>query len=367
MSTSGESRQRTRRSGRTCPHCGARVAERAEDCFQCGADLAAEPRRRRALPWSDLLLLLVIAAVVALWWSRTEEAARAALTPTATPTATVTPTITATATRTPTPTTTPTPTLTPTPIVHKVESGESPLFIAGLYGVTLQSLLQTNDLQEGDLIRIGQSLRIPTATPILGPDGLPVTPAPTPTPDERAVAYTVQRGDTLLSIASQFGVTVEAIMTANGLKPDEIIRPGQPLVIPQGTPTAEPIPASLLTPTPTPGPPWPAPQLLSPMDGAQFSGGEPLLLRWAAVGLLEEDQWYVLRVWLPERSGNPLPTTWTKRTSFRLPADWRPEADAASHELCWQVTVIQKSEKADEEAELATVSPASEIRCFHWR
>lgn len=370
MSTSGESPKRKKHPGRTCPHCGARVAQRAEDCFQCGADLTAAPRRRRTLPWSDLLLALVIAAVVMLWWNRTEEAARAALTPTATPTATVTPTLTATATRTPTPTTTPTPTPTPTPIVHTVQSGESPLFIAGLYGVTLQSLLETNDLREDDLIRVGQTLRIPTATPVLGPDGRPITPTPTPTPDERAVSYTVAPGDTLLAIASQFGVSVESIMTANGLKPDAIIYPGQALVIPLSPSLwegpgegAEPISVYLITPTATPGPPWPAPELLSPRDGAQFSTGEPILLRWAAVGLLEDDQWYVLRLWRPQQSGSPLPTTWTRRTSFRLPADWRPSEDAAGHKLCWQVTVIQKAEGA----KLTLVSPSSDVRCFEWR
>lgn len=338
------------------------MAWRAKDCFQCGADLTTEPRPRRALPWSDFLLVLVIVAVVALWWSHTEESARAALTPTATPTATVTPTLTATATRTPTYTATPTPTLTPTPIVHTVQPGESPLSIAGLYEVTLQSLLETNNLREGDLIHVGQSLRIPTATPILGPDGQPVTPTPTPTPDERSISYVTQPGDTLPSIAALFSVTVEAIMTANGLQPGASVQPGQPLVIPKSTPTAPPSPTRLLTPTATPGPPWPAPTLLSPRDGAQFSGGEPVLLRWAAVGLLEEDQWYVLRIWHPGQSGRPLPATWTKGTSFRLPADWRPEAETVSETFCWQVTVIQKSGE-----QLAAASPSSEVRCFQWR
>lgn len=367
MSTSGESPPRKQRPERTCPHCGARVAKRAQDCFQCGADLSSKPRRRRHRPWVDLLLLLVIAAVVAVWWCRAEEAARAALTPTATPTATATPTVTPTPTLTPTPTVTPTPTLTPTPIVHEVESGESPLFIAGLYGVTLQSLLETNGLQKGDLIHIGQFLRVPTPTPILGSDGLPITPAPTPTLDQRAVIYTVERGDSLLSIAGLYGVTVETILKANSLDPEEIIRSGQSLVIPQGTPTAEPSPVYPPTPTATPGPPWPAPDLLSPAQGAEFSSEEPILLRWAAVGLLEEKQWYVLRVWLPDRSESPLPATWTKGTSFPLPADWQPTTDRASRELCWQVTVIQKTEEAGEDPELVTVSPSSKIRCFRWR
>jgi len=312
--------------------------------------------------WADVLLLLVIASVVALWWNWTEEAARAALTPTATPTATATATITPTATWTPTPTVTPTPTPTPTPIVHTVQPGESLLFIAGQYGVTLESLLEANDLQEGDLIRAGQRLRIPTPTPILGPDGLPATPTPTLVPGSWAYIYEVQPGDTLLSIAVEFSVTVGAIMEANDLEPDEIIRAGQPLLIPKGTPTPEWGRVHRATPTPTPGPPWPAPKLLGPPDGAEFRAGEPVLLRWAAVGLLEGDQWYVLRVWPPDRPAKAFPVTWTKGTSFRLPAEWHPSEKAPGCKLCWQVIVIQKGKGA----ELTAVSPPSEIRCFQW-
>jgi len=364
MSASGEIPPASDRPGRTCPECGARVARRAQDCFQCGADLQARPRRSRRVPWAELLLLLVLTVVVAVWWSRTEEVAQAALTPSATPTASDTPTGTPTPTRTPTPTATPTPTLTPTPIVHKVQAGESPLYIAGEYGVTLQSLLETNHLQVGDLIRVGQSLRIPTATPMLGPDGQPITPAPSPTPDERAVAYMVQRGDTLLSVAARFGVTVDAIRQVNNLQPGATLRAGQPLVIPQGTPTAEPSPAYPPTLTPTPGPPWPAPRLLAPVEGAKFSAGEPILLRWAAVGLLADDQWYVLEAWLPGAASGALPAIWTKTTSYRVPADWHPDADVSSQEICWQVTVFQRTEIPEDEPYLAAVSPPSEVRCL---
>lgn len=67
----------------------------------------------------------------------------------------------------------------------------------------------------------------------------PSTPAPTPvatpppaTPPPLARTYTVQSGDTLASIADEFGTSAAAIQQANGLDdPDEILV-GQVLVVP---------------------------------------------------------------------------------------------------------------------------------------
>ena len=84
----------------------------------------------------------------------------------------------------------------------------------------------------------------PTATAML------VTPLPTntATPTPTPVVYTVQRGDTLLAIAAQFGVSAEAIQTANGILDPRRLQIGQQLVIPdQETPAGQPV-----TPTPTP-------------------------------------------------------------------------------------------------------------------
>ncbi len=72
------------------------------------------------------------------------------------------------------------------------------------------------------------------------------TPVPFPTPEaapqfgggggggggEGGQTYTVQEGDTLSKIADQFGVTVEALMQANGLNTSGLIFIGQTLVIP---------------------------------------------------------------------------------------------------------------------------------------
>lgn len=52
---------------------------------------------------------------------------------------------------------------------------------------------------------------------------------PTPTP---AGLYRVQTGDTLSSLASEFGTTVEEILAANGLTDPNAIQVGQTLLIP---------------------------------------------------------------------------------------------------------------------------------------
>ncbi len=85
----------------------------------------------------------------------------------------------------------------------------------------------------------------------------PTVPPPTPTPGPTAatVKYKVKSGDSLILIASKYKTTVQAIMTANGLK-DETIRIGDELIIPLPTPTPpggaalpQPPVSSLSTPT----------------------------------------------------------------------------------------------------------------------
>lgn len=134
-------------------------------------------------------------------------------------------------TPTPTPTSTlPTPTLaptfTPTPppyITYTVEQGDSPWSIALEFGVTVEALLAANGLSEDTILDVGQELLIPLV--------LEATPQPTSSP--QGIIYTVVPGDTLWSIALEFGVTVEALMEANGLSEETILDIGQELIIPQ--------------------------------------------------------------------------------------------------------------------------------------
>ncbi len=134
----------------------------------------------------------------------------------------------------PTPTPTPTlvatptlaPTFTPTPppyITYTVEWGDSLWSIALEFGVTVEALLEANGLSEDTILDMGQELLIPLV--------LEATPQPTSSP--QGIIYTVVYGDSLWSIALEFGVTVEALLEANGLSEDTILDIGQELIIPQ--------------------------------------------------------------------------------------------------------------------------------------
>lgn len=86
----------------------------------------------------------------------------------------------------------------------------------------------------------------PTATP--RPATPSATPSPTVTPTP--IIYAVQKGDTLLSIAIQFGVSVEAIQTTNGIIDPRLLQIDQVLIIPNPEDERDTAP----TPTSTPFP-----------------------------------------------------------------------------------------------------------------
>ena len=85
-----------------------------------------------------------------------------------------------------------------------------------------------------------EELLIPSPTPIVTPLAAPgytssgfswfTTPVPTPT--VTITTHMVQPGETLASIAKQYGVTVEAIVEASDLADPDVIEVGQGLTIP---------------------------------------------------------------------------------------------------------------------------------------
>ncbi len=88
--------------------------------------------------------------------------------------------------------------------------------------------------------------------------------------------YIVQRGDTLYSIALRYGTSVWAIVMANNISNPSLIYPGQALLIPGLAPPPPPPPAPTPTPTPTPTPqvavcsPWA--NITEPTVNAELDG-----------------------------------------------------------------------------------------------
>lgn len=89
----------------------------------------------------------------------------------------------------------------------------------------------------------------PTATPA------PYTPEPTPTPTvtPTPIIHAIQSGETLLSVASQYNVSVSALQDANGILDPRLLQLGQELIIPRQEEFDAAL-ATTLTPTPTPLP-----------------------------------------------------------------------------------------------------------------
>jgi N-acetylmuramoyl-L-alanine amidase len=133
---------------------------------------------------------------------------------------------------------------------YTVEAGDTLSAIAVRNGVTVADLVQVNGISNPDLIFVGQQLAIPSSAPppALIPDPEPTQPPAAVEPPRATgggeASYTVQSGDTLSGIASRFGVTVPALVSANGISNPDLIWVGQILVIPGATsaPPATPPP-----------------------------------------------------------------------------------------------------------------------------
>ena len=103
-----------------------------------------------------------------------------------------------------------------------VEAGDTLRSIADQFGISVERLLEFNGLTgtQGDQLSIGQRLFIPAAA--------------APPARSEVQAYFVEPGDTLRSIAEQFGISVEGLLEFNGLARAEgdQLRVGQRLFIP---------------------------------------------------------------------------------------------------------------------------------------
>jgi LysM repeat protein len=152
--------------------------------------------------------------------------------------------------------------------VHRVQKGETLSSIASSYGTSWKALADYNNLSNPNVLKVGQEINIPDSLNAAAPvkrTSKPVSSRPVPASIKQGTSYTIQKGDSLGTIAKRSGLTVNEIKLANGLKSDSIIA-GKKLSIPKkgevkAPAVAKPIPAKAANPVPaaTESAPLPAP------------------------------------------------------------------------------------------------------------
>jgi len=127
---------------------------------------------------------------------------------------------------------------------YKVQRGDTLSGIARKHGVPLSLLLKENNLALSTIIRVGQTLNIPSdfSRPVASPAPARVVPS-------GATTHTVEKGENLSRISAIYGVSVSDIMEWNGLSNPGMIRAGQSLIVSQSsTSVATPVRVNVIVP-----------------------------------------------------------------------------------------------------------------------
>ena len=121
---------------------------------------------------------------------------------------------------------------------HVVRRGETLGSIALAYGISQYELAVINGIY-GHIIYPGQTLTLPNASPVTT-----TAPAPSAPANSSPGTYYVRRGDTLGKIAQNYGISLNALMDANGIVFPHRIDVGQQLTIPSTVSRPSPAPAT---------------------------------------------------------------------------------------------------------------------------
>ncbi|HUQ53460.1 MAG TPA: LysM peptidoglycan-binding domain-containing protein [Gammaproteobacteria bacterium] len=182
---------------------------------------------------------------------------------------------------------------------HREQRGDTLSKIAAEYRVSLAALMRINGMTNRSVLRVGQTIMLPTDGAIAPPDATLVreeAPAPAPAAAAPALAstsaeglYVVRRGDSIERIATRLGVDPQALVAANDIRNRNVIQVGQQLIVPTAPgaviavaavtttlPTVEPpVSAALDSPAAVAAEPVAAADLTAALAPAVLANGEP--------------------------------------------------------------------------------------------
>lgn len=129
---------------------------------------------------------------------------------------------------------------------YVVKAGDSLSRIATKAGVSLDALLAANGFERTTVILPGQTIALPGASKAVAVQSVAVRSGAI------GDSYTVKAGDSLSRIASKAGVSLDALLAANGFQRSSVIVPGQNIALPAGASVvSSPIAATSVTSTET--------------------------------------------------------------------------------------------------------------------
>jgi LysM repeat protein/uncharacterized protein YkwD len=201
-------------------------------------------------------------------------------------------------------------------LFHVVEAGQSFWAIAVAYQITINDIEIWNNISRDSKLQIGQKLFIPTSNTEGYATPTPVGMVQVSPPDQDGkIVHTVQPYQTLSTISQAYKITIQTILTLNGIQQDWPLQIGQKLLINPGN----------VTPSPTPRPLTPIEKLTPASDGNYYhtvSGGETLswiayyygiqlndLMTWNGLNMasiLQPEQKLILQV-TPPATETPTP------------------------------------------------------------
>ena len=110
---------------------------------------------------------------------------------------------------------------------YTVQAGDTLYGIARRSGMSLNTLLSLNGLSQSSVIHPGQTLKLSGASNATVAS--PVSYKSAASSTSTSGTYTVQEGDTLYGIARRSGMSLNTLLSINGLSQSSVIHPGQTL------------------------------------------------------------------------------------------------------------------------------------------